>query len=56
MLDNVLRIKIIDGGFYEKQDTFTAGDPYFVLIYNNLKFKSQVYHGTKTATFNQGSL
>jgi outer membrane biosynthesis protein TonB len=49
----ILRVRVIDGKFYEKQDIFGSGDPYVKISFNNETHKTKVYHNTKSATFNE---
>jgi hypothetical protein len=54
--NDVLRIRIIDGKFYEKQDIFGSGDPYIRILFNDETRKTKVYHNTKSATYNESML
>jgi outer membrane biosynthesis protein TonB len=51
---DVLKVRVIDARFYEKQDVFGQGDPYVTVAFNNKKFRTKVHNNTKSATYNEG--
>jgi Ca2+-dependent lipid-binding protein len=53
-MSGTLKIVVIEGEFYEKQDLITAGDPYVTLTFNNQKAKTKTFHNTKKAVFKEG--
>jgi Ca2+-dependent lipid-binding protein len=53
-MSDSLRVLVVDGEFYKKQDVITEGDPYVTVTFNGQKKRTRTVNNSKKGVYNEG--